>query len=69
MTDKIKNGYKTIFLLFFDDLINMKNLDPDKVKTDEKLYKNILKSYIKILSLTTLDLWWSKTLAMHKLTV
>ena len=56
MTDKIKNEYKTIFLLFFDDLINIKNLDPDKVKTDEKLYKNILKSYIKILSLTTLDL-------------
>ena len=46
MTDNIKNRYKTIFLLFFDDLINIKNLDPDKIKTDEKLYKNILTYHI-----------------------
>ena len=24
---------------FFDDMINIKNLDPNKIKIDEKLYK------------------------------
>ena len=27
---------------FFNDIINITNLDPDKTKIDEKLYKNIL---------------------------
>ena len=27
---------------FFDDMINIKNLDPEKIKTDEKPYKNVL---------------------------
>ena len=27
---------------FFDDLINIKNLDPDKIQIDENSYKNIL---------------------------
>ena len=26
---------------FFDDIINIKNLDPDNIKIDGKLYKNI----------------------------
>ena len=27
---------------FWDDMINIKNLDPNKVKIDEKSYKNII---------------------------
>ena len=46
---------------FFDDIINMKNLHPNKIKIDEKSYKNILIYYIRY---TTI-----KTLAMEKLIV
>ena len=31
---------------FFDDIINIKNFDPNKFKVDEKLYKHILLYYI-----------------------
>ena len=31
---------------FFDDIINIKDFDPNKIKTDEKSYKNILIYYI-----------------------
>ena len=27
---------------FFDDIINIKNFDPNSIKIDEKTYKNIL---------------------------
>ena len=27
---------------FFDDMINIKSLDPNKIKIDKKSYKNIL---------------------------
>ena len=30
---------------FFNDMINMKNLDPNKIKMDKKSYKNILIYY------------------------
>ena len=33
-------------MLLFDDIINIKNFDPNKIKIDEKSYKNILTSYI-----------------------
>ena len=46
---------------FFDDIINMKNLDPNKIKIDEKSYKNIFIYYIRY---TTI-----KTLTMKKLIV
>ena len=39
---------------FFDDIINIKNLDPNKIKMDEKSYKIFL--------LITLESWRSKTL-------
>ena len=26
---------------FFDDIINVKNIDPNKIKIEEKSYKNI----------------------------
>ena len=31
---------------FFDDIISIKDFDPNKIKTDEKSYKNILIYYI-----------------------
>ena len=31
---------------FFDDIINIKDLDPNNIKIDEKSYKNILIYYI-----------------------
>ena len=31
---------------FFDDIINIKDFDPNNFKIDEKLYKNILIYYI-----------------------
>ena len=31
---------------FFDDNINIKNFDPNNIKTDEKSYTNILIHYI-----------------------
>ena len=31
---------------FFDDIINIKDFDPDNIKIDEKSYKNILIYYI-----------------------
>ena len=31
---------------FFDDIINIKSFDPNKIKIDEKSYKNIITYYI-----------------------
>ena len=31
---------------FFDDIINIRNFGSNNIKTDEKLYKNILTCYI-----------------------
>ena len=36
--------YHTYYL--FDDIINIKKFDPNKIKTDEKSYKNALAYYI-----------------------
>ena len=46
---------KTVRSFFLDEIINIKNLDPNKIKRDENSYKNILtygirsgqKSFIK----------------------
>ena len=46
----IKNG--TYY--FFDELINIKNLDLNKLMTDEKSYKNILIYYIEYLTVKDL---------------
>ena len=35
-------GIKNRTCFFFDDMINIKRLDPNKIKIDEKPYKNIL---------------------------
>ena len=47
MSDKIKDiDIKNRTYYFFDDIINIKNFDPNKIKIDEKSYKNILNHYI-----------------------
>ena len=56
---------------FFSCMINMKNFDPDKIKIDEKSYRNVLIYYIgyvtieglkygKIISVNTLYYLFSK---------
>ena len=47
----MSNKFKDIVIkkhtyYFFSDIINLKNSDSNKIKTDEKSYKNILISYI-----------------------
>ena len=39
---------KNINYYLFDNMINIKNLDPNKIKIDEKLSKNILIYYVDI---------------------
>ena len=42
MSNKVKEiEIKVRTYYFFNDIINIKNFDPDKIKTDEKSYKNI----------------------------
>ena len=47
MSNKLKEiDIKNCTYYFFDDVINIRNLDPNKTKIDEKSYKNILIEYI-----------------------
>ena len=47
MRDKIKDiGIKGSTYYFFNGIINIKNFDPNKMKINEKLNKNILIYYI-----------------------
>ena len=42
MSNKIKDiNIKNHAYYFFDDIININNFDPNKIKIDENLYKNI----------------------------
>ena len=50
MSNKVKDiDIKNRTYYFFNDIINVKSLDPNNIKMDEKSYKNIL--------ITTLDTW------------
>ena len=51
ISNKVKDN-RTYY--FFDDIINIKNFDPNNIKTDEKLYKNILIYYIGYLTVKDL---------------
>ena len=43
MSNKIKGiSIKRHTYYFFNDIINIKNFDPNNIKVDEKTYKNIL---------------------------
>ena len=47
MSNKIKDiVIKNHTYYTFDDIINIKNFDPNNIKIDEKSYKNILICYI-----------------------
>ena len=47
MSHKFKyTDIKNRVYYFFDVMINIKNLDPNKIKTDEKSWRNILIYYI-----------------------
>ena len=53
MSNKFKDiDIKNHMYYFFNDIINIKNFDPNKIKIDEKSYKNIL--------ISTLDMLQSK---------
>ena len=43
MSNKAKDiDMKNRTYYFFDDIVSIKNFDPNNIKTDEKPYKNIL---------------------------
>ena len=47
MSTKIKDiDIKNRIYYFSGDIINIKNIDPNKIEKDEKSYKNILIYYI-----------------------
>ena len=47
MSNKVKDiDIKNRTYYFFNDIINIKNFDPNQIKIDEKLYKDILIYYI-----------------------
>ena len=47
MSNKFKNvDINSHTCYFFDDIINIKDFDPNNIKLDEKSYKNILIYYI-----------------------
>ena len=71
MSNKVKDiSIKNDTYCFFDDVINIKNVDPNNIKINEKLYKNILiyyigyvtkdSKYVKINSVNPLYLIFSK---------
>ena len=72
MSNKVKDiSIKNHTYYFFDDIINIKNFDPNNIKIDEKSYKNILiyyigyvtikdSKYVKINSVNPLYLIFSK---------
>ena len=47
MSNKVKDiDIKNCAYYFFNDIINIKNFDPNNIKIDEKSYKNILIYYL-----------------------
>ena len=40
-------NFKKLYVLFFEDIVNTKNLDLNKIKKDGNSYKNILAYYIE----------------------
>ena len=46
MSNEVEDKTKNCTYYFFSDIINMKNIDPSNIKTDEKWYKRIRVYYI-----------------------
>ena len=52
MSNKFKDiTTKNHTYYFFDDIINIKNFGPNKIKIEEKSYKNILIYYIRYVTI------------------
>ena len=52
MSHKVKDiRIKKHTYYFLDDIIKMKNSDPNNIKIDEELYKNILIYYIRSMAI------------------
>ena len=52
MSNKVKDiDIKICTYYFFDDIINVKNFDPNNIKIVEKSYKNILIYYIRYVTI------------------
>ena len=72
MSNNVKDvSIKNCTYYFFDDIINMKEFDPNNIKLDEKSYKNILiyyiayttikdSEYVKIISVNRLYLMFNR---------
>ena len=72
MSKKVKDiDIKNLTYNFFDDIVNLRNFDPNNMKIDEKSYKDILiyyigyvtikdSNYVKINSVNPLKLIFSK---------
>ena len=55
MSDKVKyKDIKNHRYYFFNDIINIKNFDPNNIKIDENSYKNILIYYIRYIKIKDL---------------
>ena len=55
MSDKFEDvNTKNHRYYFFDDIINIKDLDPNNIKIDEKSYKNILIYYTEYVTIKDL---------------
>ena len=55
MSNKVKDiEIKNLIYYFFDDIINMKNFDPNNIKIDENSYKNIFIYYIRYVTIKDL---------------
>ena len=65
MSNKFKEIIKNRTYYFFNDMITTKNLDPNKIKIDEKSYKNILIYYIGYVTVN--DLSYAKSSSVKPL--
>ena len=57
MSNKVKDiDIKNRTYYFFNDIIYIRNVDPDKIKKDEKSYKSILIYYIEYVTIKYLKM-------------
>ena len=57
MSNKFKDiGIKNHTYYFFNDIINIKNFDPNNITIDEKSYKNILLYYIGYMTIKKFEI-------------
>ena len=55
MSRKKKLILKVVHTTFFDDIINFKNFDPNRIKVDKKSYKNIIIYHIGCITIKNLS--------------